>query len=152
MTKPELAAEYMKSGYNCAQSIVKAFAADAGITNEDELIKMAAPFGGGIGRNGFVCGALTGAALIIGKMYGNKEPSDLEGREKAYEAVNKLLDEFKMKHKSLLCKDLISIDMRNEKELTKAKEEGVFQTQCPVFLMTAGILLEKTLNGRKNFE
>ena len=145
MTKTEQAVEYMKNGYNCAQSIVKAFAADAGVTNENELIQIAAPFGGGIGRNGFVCGALTGAAMIIGKIYGNKEPSDLEGREKAYNITNQLLDEFKNEHGSILCKELISIDMRNADELAKARETGVFQNQCPVFVMTAGKLLDKIL-------
>jgi C_GCAxxG_C_C family probable redox protein len=145
MTKTEQAAEYMKNGYNCAQSIVKAFAADAGFTNEDELIQIAAPFGGGIGRNGFVCGALTGAAMIIGKIFGNKIPSDLEGREKAYNITNQLLDEFKNEHGSILCKELISIDMRNVDELAKARETGVFQNQCPAFVMTAGKLLDKIL-------
>ena len=43
------AVELFKSGYNCSQSVVAAFADMYGFTQEQAL-RMAASFGGGIGR------------------------------------------------------------------------------------------------------
>ena len=147
MSKAELAAENMKKGYNCAQSIVKAFAGEVGIENEEDLIKIAASLGGGMGRNGHVCGAVSGAALILGKKYGNSQPADVQAREKAYNTTNLLLEAFEKEHQSVMCKDLISINMKNPEELKKAREAGVFQNQCPLFVRSSGRLLEKLLES-----
>jgi C_GCAxxG_C_C family probable redox protein len=144
MNRADHAAEYMKTGFNCAQSIVKAFSALTG-TAEDALVRMAAPLGGGIGRNGHVCGALLGAVLILGEVFGNFDPADTQSREKAYEKADRLLDGFRKEHGSVLCRELIRIDMKNPDELQKAREEGVFQKQCPLFVLTAGRLLEEFL-------
>jgi C_GCAxxG_C_C family probable redox protein len=146
MDKSKQAAEYMKSGYNCAQSIVKAYAGEVGLEEED-VLRMAAPFGGGLGRNGYVCGALTGAALIIGKKYGNVDATDARSKEKAYHVVSDLLDEFAKGQGSVMCRELTSTDMRNPEELKKAREAGIFSNQCPLYVMKAGELLEKALKG-----
>ena len=45
----EKAVELFKSGYNCSQSVVAAFADMYGFTQEQAL-RMSASFGGGIGR------------------------------------------------------------------------------------------------------
>jgi len=46
-----------KEGYNCSQSVVAAFADEYGFTREQAL-RMAASFGGGIGRMRETCGRL----------------------------------------------------------------------------------------------
>ena len=51
MDRPARAREYMATNYNCAQSIVKAFAIETGMS-ENEIIHLAFPFGGGFGRQG----------------------------------------------------------------------------------------------------
>ena len=43
------AVELFKSGYNCSQSVVAAFADMYGFTQE-QAVRMSASFGGGIGR------------------------------------------------------------------------------------------------------
>lgn len=45
----EKAVELFKSGYNCSQSVVGAFADMYGFT-EEQAFRMSASFGGGIGR------------------------------------------------------------------------------------------------------
>jgi len=146
MSRTEKAAEYMKNGLNCAQSIVKAYAARTGIA-EDVLVRMASPLGGGVGRNGHVCGALLGAVLILGEASGNTDPADTQSRDKAYEKADRLLEGFRKEHGSVLCRELIRIDMKNPDELQKARDEGVFQKQCPFFVLTAGRLLEGLLES-----
>jgi C_GCAxxG_C_C family probable redox protein len=54
---------------------------------KSELIpKIATAFGGGIGRCGSLCGALTGGVMAIGIKHGTNEPSP-EKRLKAYEVA-----------------------------------------------------------------
>ena len=59
MTKEERiekAVSLFKEGYNCSQSVVAAFADMYGFT-EEQALKMASAFGGGIGRMRETCGA-----------------------------------------------------------------------------------------------
>ena len=59
------AVELFKSGYNCSQSVVAAFADMYGFTQEQAL-RMGASFGGGIGRMRETCGAACGMFLVAG--------------------------------------------------------------------------------------
>ena len=61
----EKAVELFKSGYNCSQSVVAAFADMYGFTQEQAL-RMSASFGGGIGRMRQTCGAACGMFLLAG--------------------------------------------------------------------------------------
>jgi C_GCAxxG_C_C family probable redox protein len=145
MENSTIAAEYMKCGYNCAQSIVKAYGPVVGLDPEEATIRMAAALGAGIGREGTVCGALTGACLILGWKFGNRLPADTEAREKTYAAASRLLSGFRTEFKSIMCRDLTGVDMTNPSELARARADGVFQNQCPIFVAGAGKYLEQIL-------
>ena len=82
--------------YNCAQSVLMAFSEACGISDE-QAYRIGANFGSGM-RTGSVCGAYTGALMVLG----------LLGMDDAAN-VRKLAAEFKEKHKSLECKDLLAI-------------------------------------------
>ena len=62
----DVASELFASGFNCAQSVVAAFADLYGV-DRDLALRMAAPFGGGIGRMREICGLRTIHAHRIGK-------------------------------------------------------------------------------------
>jgi len=144
MNRPEIAADNMRRGFNCAQSIVKAFSSELTV-DEQAAVKMAAALGAGLGRNGYVCGALSGAALVIGAKYGNTDPADTAGREKAYAVANELLEKFQREHHTVLCRELISFNLKNPDELKRARDEGIFAVRCPVFVLSAGRILEEIL-------
>ena len=72
------AVELFKSGYNCSQSVVAAFADMYGFTQE-QAVRMSASFGGGIGRMRETCGAACGMFLIAGLETGATEATDREG-------------------------------------------------------------------------
>ncbi len=146
MEKYEIAADYMKKGYNCAQSIIKAYAGDVGINKED-AVRMASALGGGVGRNGHICGAVSGAALIIGMKFGTIDPADFPAKETAYNKTNELLNRFIEENKSVLCKELISYDLKNPAELQKARNAGTFIQKCPLFVLSAGMILENIINS-----
>jgi C_GCAxxG_C_C family probable redox protein len=146
MARHEIAADYMRKGYNCAQSVIKAYAGEVGMKEED-AVRMASALGGGVGRNGHICGAVSGAALIIGMKFGTIDPIDFPAKEKAYNKTNELLDRFTAENKSVLCKELIPYDMKNPDELKKAREAGIFIQKCPQFVLSAGRILESIINS-----
>ena len=66
------ARENFLAGYNCAQSVLLAFAGEIGETPERAL-RLASPLGAGMGRLRQVCGALSAAFLVEGALRGYKE-------------------------------------------------------------------------------
>ena len=131
----EKAVKRFLEGYNCAQSVLLTiFEFWRG---ENELIpKIATAFGGGIGRCGSVCGALTGGVLALGIKYGTNEPS-LEKRLKAYEQAQKFYKQFEKRHGSVFCRELIGYNFSNPKELEEANKTKVFEEKCATFVRSA---------------
>lgn len=101
-----LAKTHYLSGCNCAQAVAAAFA-DVAQTDEKTLRRMASSFGGGIGQLKEVCGAVSGMALILGLLYGDFDLDNKDQKHAHYDLVQKLALEFKEKHGSLLCRDLL---------------------------------------------
>ena len=66
-------AALFREGYNCAQSVLLAM---QDFWNERKPLepKIASAFGGGIGKRGSLCGALTGGVITIGQKYGSNKP------------------------------------------------------------------------------
>jgi C_GCAxxG_C_C family probable redox protein len=113
--------------FNCAQAVFSSFAAQYGI-DEDSALRMTSPFGGGIGRSGNVCGAISGALLAFGLKYGSSTP---EGKEETYRRTQDFLQRCIARQGSILCRDLIQCDISTPEGMSKAKESGVFQQVCP---------------------
>ena len=131
----EKAAVRFKEGYNCAQSVLLTMQE---FWNEKKPLepKIASAFGGGIGRRGSLCGALTGGVIAIGQKYGSNKPI-LEEREKAYSLALKFHDIFQKELGSIFCRDLIGYDLTNPKELKKAWDSNVFLHKCVHFVEKA---------------
>jgi len=128
-------------GYNCAQSVLLTMFEQW--NGENELTpKIATAFGGGIGRCGSICGALTGGVMALGIKYGTNEPS-LEKRLKAYELAQKLFKRFEKQHGSVLCRELIGYDLSVPEELEQARKAKVSEEKCVNFIRkTVETLLE----------
>jgi len=144
MDRSDLAKGYMEANYNCAQSVVKAFAAETGM-QENDLVHLAFPFGAGLGRQGFVCGALSGASMVLGAKYGKMLQGKEAYREKLYGLTQELLERFRKQNGTILCKELLNFDLSKPEELLRARETGVFTTKCPVFVHQAAEILEELL-------
>jgi C_GCAxxG_C_C family probable redox protein len=141
------AAQFMRDkGFNCAQSVVKAFSAELGVP-EDAAVKMAASFGAGLGRNGLVCGAVTGAAVVLGARFGFDDPAAPDGRERIYAKVTALLDRFQQQHGSILCRELLAIDPKNPEEWKRIRREGKHDQLCPLFVQSCAEILEELLRA-----
>ena len=122
-------------GYNCAQSVLLTMFEHW--NGENELIpKIATAFGGGIGRCGSVCGALTGGVMALGIKYGTNAPS-LEKRLKVYKLAQKFLERFEKHHGSVMCRELIGYDLSVPEELEKARRARIFEEKCVNFVKEA---------------
>ncbi len=102
------AVTYFKSGYNCSQSVVAAFADMYGYT-EDQALRMAASFGGGIGRMRQTCGAACGMFLLAGLENGATDAKDRDGKAANYALVQQLAGEFAKRNGSLICAELLGL-------------------------------------------
>ena len=74
MTRPELAESLFRSGYNCAQSVVMAFAPDFGLSRE-EAERISAAFGGGFKLLRHRCGCICRIIRVYMVIYHNDSPS-----------------------------------------------------------------------------
>ena len=104
----ERAVALFKSGYNCSQSVVAAFADLYGFT-EEQALRMSASFGGGIGRMRQTCGAACGMFLLAGLDTGAVDAEDRVGKSHNYEVVQQLAERFKAENGSLICAELLGL-------------------------------------------
>lgn len=136
MEKHEDAAAFMRQGYSCSQSVVLAFTGELGVA-PDVLLRIASAFGGGMGRTGNICGAVTGAMMVIGLQSGFSSPDDKVTKEKVYELVAEFHKKFQEKYGAVDCPALLGYDLANLDERQKAKDAGLFQNRCPLFVQDA---------------
>ena len=87
MKKSEKAVELFLKGYNCSQAVFGAFAEELGI-NEETAFKLAAPFGGGVGRQREVCGAVSGMLMVLGLEEGYSTPETKEIKAPGHDYVD----------------------------------------------------------------
>lgn len=120
----ERATELFKSGYNCSQSVVAAFADLYGFS-EEQALRMAASFGGGIGRMRETCGAACGLFLLAGLETGATDGADKEGKAANYALVQELAEEFRKRNGSLNCGELLGLKKREV--ITSIPEERTAQ-------------------------
>lgn len=104
----EKAVELFKSGYNCSQSVVTAFADMYGLTKEQAL-HVSASFGGGIGRMRMTCGAACGLFILAGLEKSALDGKDRESKAANYALVQQLAREFSKRNGSLICAELLGL-------------------------------------------
>ncbi|HVP17005.1 MAG TPA: C-GCAxxG-C-C family protein [candidate division Zixibacteria bacterium] len=126
---------FRDDGYNCSQSVLLTMAEHWKCKNE-LIPKVATAFGGGMGRCGSVCGALTGGLIAIGLKYGTNEPS-VKKRSRAYELGETLYRRFEKQNGTVMCRELIGLDLSDAEQREKAHEEHVFEKNCNVFVKSA---------------
>jgi len=74
-----------KEGYNCAETILRAFRDELKLDLSDDSMKIATGFGGGLGQAGCMCGALTGAVMVLSLLQGRT--SSAVSRDPAYNSA-----------------------------------------------------------------
>ncbi len=122
-------------GYNCAETVLGAVAAATGLAVPP--LRIATGFGGGVGRTGDVCGAVTGAVMAMGWARGRNNPEDKEGYAKLAAAVRQFLADFRGSHETLECSVLTGYDLSDPAVLTTFAEDKERRAKCAEFIRTA---------------
>ena len=130
------AREYLASGYNCAQSVLKAVLEEKGIFFE-EAMSLSSGFGGGIAGEGRTCGAVSGAIMAIGVLNGLNSKDVVQSKEHTYKLSGVLIERLKEKFETTQCYELIGVDMKDAEAKKAARERGVFSDQCSEFVATS---------------
>ncbi|MBQ8467910.1 MAG: C_GCAxxG_C_C family protein [Prevotella sp.] len=102
------AVDNFMAGYGCCQSVVAAFADLYGL-DDTQAKKIAAGFGGGVGRLRMMCGAVSAIVMLVGLDCGQIEGSDREGKSACYKVVQQLLAQSEAENGSLICAEILGI-------------------------------------------
>lgn len=146
MTVEKAAWKLFEQDYNCAQSVLAHAAEDLGM-DEEEAMKIASGFGGGM-HLGEACGCVTGALMAIGLKYGFSEPNDSVGKKICDAKTMEFLRKFKEKNGALRCKELLGLDVSVPEEKAKIGELGLIHNKCPGFVCSACEILDELLGDK----
>jgi len=144
--KTEAAVACFREGFNCSQAVLSAWREEFNLEKETAL-RAAAAFGAGMGRLGEVCGAVTGALIVIGLRHGRTRAEDKETKEKNYAMVRDFAGRFRSRNGSLLCRELLGCDLNTAEGMEEAKRKGFFTERCPRFVCAAAEILEEILGS-----
>jgi C_GCAxxG_C_C family probable redox protein len=137
----KIAMDRFDGPYSCSQAVFSAFAPRYGLSDELAL-KIASPFGGGMSRQGHVCGAVSGALLVLGLARGSADPQD---KAAIYELGREFIERFEALHATVVCRELIGYDLSLPAEASAAKQAGITGEVCPALVRGAAEILEDML-------
>ena len=145
MDNSKAALQYFDTGFNCAQSVLTPFCEKFGI-REDQCLKLACAFGAGMGRQQHVCGAVTGALMVIGLHFGKGRTDDNAKKIQTYEKSVEFMNAFTEKHGSINCLELLDgLHMSNPAELKEIETRELYCTKCTRFVSDAVQITEKLI-------
>ena len=143
----EIDVEYYSHNFNCSQGVFTAYAIEQGI-DEKLALKLATNFGGGA-RKGEMCGAVSGALMVLGLLYGHSESDDLDTKAKAYAMAEEYMNRFIKKNGSVVCRELLGYDLSKPEEKAVILEKNLFHTMCPNLICSAVEILDEFLEEQK---
>ena len=131
-------------GFSCAQALLAVYGPELGLDRETAL-KVAGGFGGGMGRMAGTCGAVTGAFMVIGLLHSMTKKGDLPQKERSYEYIRQFADSFRKRNGSLVCRELMGVDVSTPEGFAESKARNIPRTVCPKFVRDAAEILEEML-------
>ncbi len=147
MNKSEAAKTLFRSGANCAQAVVGAYAEECGL-EFDQAMRLASSFGAGMGRLREVCGAVSGMFLVLGLKQGYCDLTGKEQKDRHYARVQALAAEFKGQTGSLICRDLLGLPKGADTPVSEARTAEYYKKRpCLEIVGLAAQLLDDHLQA-----
>ena len=143
----KIATDNFRQGYNCAQSVLLAFAEEVNLDKETAL-KLSSSFGGGMGRLREVCGALSSMFMIAGFLKGYTDFDNDDLKAKHYELIQSLAEKFRAKFGTYICRELLELPEGKESPVPSKRTEEYYNSRpCEEFIKySAHIIQENLLN------
>ena len=138
----ERANSYHDRGFNCSQSVLAAFTDVTGLS-EEESFRVAAGFGRGAGT-GELCGALSGAIMVL-SMATAMDPTDpVTGKKQAVARSKELQKRFSERFSHLRCRELLAEKYDPATVAPKAAALGI-TGHCALMIAAAVEITEELL-------
>lgn len=144
MDRIEKAVRMFREEYSCAQALLAVYGPEYGLDRETAL-KLAAPLGGGISRTDGMCGAASGAVLVLGLASGWTDTGDEAGQDRIRELTQEFLRRYRERKGATLCTDLLGENFSLPGVADRVAESGLTQQVCPDIVRTAAEILEDLL-------
>jgi C_GCAxxG_C_C family probable redox protein len=137
----DAASRHFSEGLSCSQSVLAAFAPELGL-DADAAFRVSAAFGGGMGRTGGTCGAVTGALMVLGLRYGSTV-ADRVAKELTYAQAREFIVRFEARHGATACADLLGVNISTPEGQAAACAANLFKTTCPALVASAVAILQE---------
>jgi C_GCAxxG_C_C family probable redox protein len=147
MNKIENALLLFNGNYNCSQAVFASFSEVLGMEKEMAL-RIACGFGAGIARQQLICGAVTGAIMVISSKYGNYTEEDLVSKEKTYQLIHHFSEKFLEKHNSIECNKLVGCNFNTEEGIKYYSENEIQKKICAECIKDSIEILEEILREK----
>ena len=105
-------ARFSGEGFNCAESVLYGVAAALNLPTSEAILRVATPFGGGIGLAGSTCGALSGAIMALGLALGRTTP-DSDQKKRAYTHAERVWRRFVERAGGEDCRDINTLGFQH---------------------------------------
>ena len=143
---------FTSSGFNCAESVLLTLTKELNKPTDLIIPSIATGFGGGIARTGAICGALSGATMVIGLTIGRNKPEELEKKEMVYEMASKMIIDFEKEFGTCLCKDLIGCDLRAPEGRERVHENKIIEKRCSKFVRWSANYVRRLIETDRTWE
>ncbi len=138
------AAELFREGCNCAQAVFTAYCDLTGL-DERTAMRIAASFGGGMGRMREVCGGVSGALMALGMLCAPDDPGDQAAKAAHYARVQELARRFRERNGSIICRELLG-EKAGSGHVPEARTEEYYRMRpCERMVFDAAEILEEML-------
>lgn len=142
MEKREEALDYFRNRFNCSQAVFTVYGKSYGLS-EDCCLKISCAFGGGMGRQQHICGAVTGAIMALGLKYGKALNDPEENKQQTYAQTREFFKRFTELNGSVNCKVLLEgLDMNDPDDHQKILERKLFDIKCEKYVSDAVGIVE----------
>ncbi len=132
--RTERAKELFRSGYNCSQSVVLAYADLLGL--EPTLAAtLSAPFGGGMGRLREVCGAVSGMTMLAGVLAPSPACDNPTAKRDNYALVQHFAERFRAANGAIVCRTLLGLDQQKDEPTPSPRTEEYYRKRPCVELV-----------------
>lgn len=125
MDKGQIAIDNFKTGLNCAQSVVLAFKDELKF-DEETLKKLSIGYGGGVGRQREVCGAVLGMTMVLSYLL-----SDGVDKLAIYSIIQAACKEFKEEVGSIICRELLDGETLKDKSAVPEERTEAYYKKRP---------------------
>jgi hypothetical protein len=86
--------------------------------------------------------------MVLGLKFGHTSADDIDSKERTYLAVKDFISRFEDRSGSIVCSQLLDIDISTPGGLELAHEAQLFTTRCPGFVTQAAELLDQIISGQ----